>query len=122
METSFSIVFCKSGSLGTTVVPPDDLGIYNFARIPDSSHKIETWVDETSPFPHPIPVGARWMYTVHPVLESGDAEYPLKAGQMVGGPFLDVEEARVSADKIEKMGWFVCIYAALIVSDKNKLT
>ena len=61
------------------------------------------------------------MYTVHPIMESGEEDCPLKAGQTVAGPFMSSEEARVAANKIEKLGWFVCIYAALI-SDKSKLT
>lgn len=121
MTTFFSAILCKPGGPVVNVVPPDDTSLFNFAPVPIDK-KFEGWIDMSSPFTHvTIPKGSRWVYTVYTISETGDYTYPLKANRLVGGPFLKSEEAESLANVAEMSGWFVCIFAALIISDKGKL-
>jgi hypothetical protein len=120
METYLSAILCKSVGPGMVVMPPDEVDIYNFAAVPIGKD-FDGWVDDQSPFEDMIPKGTRWIYAVHTVMVTEESDYPLQAGKMVAGPFIDVRLAEQAVGLIEKSGYFVCVYAALIHSDKDKL-
>lgn len=119
--TAYSAILTNLGKPDISVLPPDDTDEFNFALVPVGK-SFKGWIDKDSPFlDMEIPLDARWVYSVYVIVETGDRSFPLKAGEHIGGPFLDIEEAESLARKVGMSGWFVCIYAALIVGDKSKL-
>src|SRR5579872_3907948 len=121
MYTIYSCVLFKALGPPLPIAPPDDIDLFNFIEVP-TDKKFDSWVDPDSPFGKlEIPKGSRWVYTVHLIEGTDDPECPLKAGWMLGGPFLSIRDAEKLVFHVENQGRFVCVFSALIVADREKL-
>lgn len=120
MTTYYSAILCEYRE-PFIIAPPMNTDIFNFAPV-ELNKKMATYVDENAPLKDvPIPVGTRWVYAVYNIVETGDLDYPLQAGLLMAGPYVDRRDAEKIAQYGQLMGNFVCIFCALIVGDRSKL-
>jgi hypothetical protein len=120
MSRHYTAILSKISGGNCDILPPDDDGILNYAEVPFD--EFEGYCDDKSPFVEmKVPKGSLWVYSVHPIVPTGDPLHPMKAGVRLSGPYEDLEDTIQVAEVLHHAGQMVCIHAGLITVDRSIL-
>jgi hypothetical protein len=120
MFRHYTAVLSKIHGGNCDILPPDDDGLLMYAEVPID--EFEGYCDDKSPFVEMmVPNGSLWVYSVHPIVPTGDPHNPMKAGVRLSGPHQNLEETIQVAEVLFRSGQMVCIHAGLITVDRSVL-